>query len=85
MLDAIDRERIFPINVYTMGYVRDLAHGSGIDVGLGSQVTINDVPDRLDRYHGDEVPFTFRIFLRIRPSLMSDYGMPHHEMAPSAK
>ena len=80
VLDEIDHERIFPINAWTIGYVRDLAHGEGIDVGLGGQFTIHEVPDRLDRYYGDEVPYSFQVFLRVRPSLMNDHGMTHHEM-----
>src|SRR5450631_77860 len=80
VLAGIDNERIFPINAYTIGYVRDLTHGRGIDVGLGGQFTINDVPDGLDRYYGSDLPFSFQIFLRIRPSLMSDHGMTHSEM-----
>ena len=85
VLDAVDRERIFPINAYTVGYVRDLAHGRGIDLGLGGQITINDVPDELDRYYGDEIPFSFQVFLRIRPSLMSDQAMSQSNMAPNEK
>jgi hypothetical protein len=65
--------------------VRDLTHGGGIDVGLGGQFTINDVPDGLDRYYGNDLPCSFQIFLRIRPSLMSDHGMTHGEMAPNEK
>jgi hypothetical protein len=80
VLDAIDRERIFPINAYTVGYVRDLTHGRGIDVGLGGQFTINAVPDGLDRYYGAEAPYSFQVFLRIRPSLMSDHAMTHDDM-----
>jgi hypothetical protein len=85
VLDAADEERVFPINAYTAGYVRDLAHGGGIDVGLGGQVTINDVPDALDRYYGDEIPISFQVFLRVRPSLMGDHQMTNHEMAPNEK
>jgi hypothetical protein len=80
VLNAIDRERIFPINAYTVGYVRDLTHGRGIDVGLGGQFTINAVPDGLDRYYGAEAPYSFQVFLRIRPSLMSDHAMTHDDM-----
>jgi hypothetical protein len=80
VLDPIDEERIFPINAYTVGYVRDLSHGRGIDVGFGGQITINDVPDSLDRYYGRDIPFAFQVFLRVRPSLMT-----HHEMAPNEK
>jgi hypothetical protein len=85
VLDPIDEERVFPINAYTAGYVRDLSHGSGIDVGLGGQVTINDVPDALDRYYGDAIPVSFQVFLRVRPSLMADHRMTQQEMAPNEK
>jgi hypothetical protein len=80
VLDPIDEERVFPINAYTLGYVRDLSHGSGIDVGLGGQFTIHDVPDRLDRYYGDEIPFSFQVFVRLRPSLMRERSMQHESM-----
>jgi hypothetical protein len=73
VLDEADNERVFPINAYTVGYVRDLSHGKGIDVGLGGQFTINDVPADLDRYYGDDVPFSFQVFLRVRPSLMEGH------------
>jgi hypothetical protein len=84
VLDEVDHERIFPIDAYTIGYVRDLTHGRGIDVGLGGQFTIHDVPDGLDRYYGDDVPYSFQVFLRIRPSLMSDH-MTHQVTAPNEK
>jgi hypothetical protein len=80
VLDEVDHERVFPVNAYTLGYVRDLSHGKGIDVGLGGQFTINDIPGDLERYYGDGVPFSFQVFLRVRPSLMA-----HHEMAPDGK
>jgi hypothetical protein len=63
--------RIFPIGAYTLGYVRDLSHGNGIDIGLGTQFTINNRPDSLDRYYGDDLGYAFQFFLRIRPSLHS--------------
>jgi len=34
VLDAPDESRIFPVSDYTIGYVRDLSHGSGLDIGL---------------------------------------------------
>ncbi len=85
VLDPIDEERVFPINAYTLGYVRDLSHGGGIDVGLGGQVTLNDVPGALDRYYGGDVPFSLQVFLRVRPSLMGGHQMKDHEMAPNEK
>jgi hypothetical protein len=72
--------RIFPVGAYTLGYVRDLSHGSGLDIGLGTQFTINNRPDTLDRYYGDDPGYAFEFFLRIRPSLHSHsaHGMPNH-------
>ena len=85
VLDEIDHERVFPINGWTLGYVRDVVHGRGMDVGLGGQFTIHNVPDGLDRYYGDEVPYSFQVFLRVRPSLMKDHGMNHGGLGRASK
>jgi hypothetical protein len=79
VLDPPDESRIFPIGGYTIGYVRDLSHGNGLDIGLGTQFTINDRPDRLDRYYGDDLGYAFEFFLRIRPSLHSHAAHQHGE------
>ncbi len=68
VLDEIDPDKIFPVSGYTIGYVRDLVHGRGIDIGLGGQFTLNDMPDYLERYYGTDVPYSFQVFFRIRPS-----------------
>jgi hypothetical protein len=69
--------RIFPVSAYTIGYMRDLSHGNGLDIGLGTQFTINGRPDTLDRYYGDDVGYAFQFFLRIRPSLHTHSGHEH--------
>jgi hypothetical protein len=79
VLNPPDESRVFPVSGYTIGYVRDLSHGNGIDIGLGTQFTINDRPDRLDRYYGDDLGYGFQCFLRIRPSLHSHGGHEHAE------
>jgi hypothetical protein len=79
VLDPPDESRIFPVSGYTLGYVRDLSHGNGLDIGLGTQFTINGRPDRLDRYYGDELGYAFEFFLRIRPSLHTHGGLEHAE------
>jgi hypothetical protein len=71
VLKPFDESEIFPVSGYTVGYVRDLSHGKEIDIGLGTQFTINDRPDSLDRYYGDDLGYAFQFFLRIRPSLHS--------------
>ncbi len=68
VLDEADEDRIFPVSGYTIGYVRDLAHGRGMDIGVGAQFTLNDMPDDLERYYGDRLPYGFQFFFRIRPS-----------------
>jgi hypothetical protein len=76
--DAADT-RVFPVGAYTLGYVRDLSHGNGVDIGLGTQFTINNRPDTLDRYYGDDLGYAFEFFLRIRPSLHSHSLHDHVE------
>ena len=81
VLNPPDESRIFPVSGYTIGYVRDLSHGDGLDIGLGTQFTINDRPDRLDSYYGDDLGYAFQFFLRIRPSLHSRAAHQHGEHA----
>src|SRR5438874_2687134 len=76
--DAVDT-RVFPVGAYTLGYMLDLSHGNGIDIGLGTQFTINNQPDTLDRYYGDDLGYAFEFFLRIRPSLHSHGAHDHAE------
>jgi hypothetical protein len=79
VLDPPDESRIFPVGGYSLGYVRDLSHGNGVDIGLGTQFTINDRPDRLDRYYGDDLGYAFQFFLRIRPSFHAHDAHEHGE------
>jgi hypothetical protein len=78
VLNEAAHTRIFPVAGYTLGYVRDLSHGNSIDIGLGTQFTINNRPDTLDKYYGDDLGYAFQFFLRIRPSLHSHGG--HEQM-----
>ncbi|MGC2627939.1 MAG: heavy metal-binding domain-containing protein [Candidatus Udaeobacter sp.] len=82
VLKPFDESEIFPVSGYSLGYVRDLSHGNGIDIGLGTQFTINDRPDSLDRYYGDDLGYAFQFFLRIRPSQHSDGAHDHAEHVP---
>ena len=71
-----DHGRIFPVSAYTVGYVRDFRSGDGMDLGIGGQFTLNDLPDALQRYYGDDLAYGFQVFFRIRPSRMAD-AMQH--------
>jgi hypothetical protein len=68
VLNAAAGTRIFPVGAYTLGYVRNLSHGNGMDIGLGTQFTITNRPDALDR---DDLGYAFEFFLRIGPLLHS--------------
>ncbi len=57
----------FPVNAYTVEYVRDLAHGKGNrcrPLADCSRPTI--CRKGLDRNYGSELPYSFQVFLRIR-------------------
>jgi hypothetical protein len=71
VLRDVDLAKVFPVNGVSLGYVRDLTHGNGIDVGLGGQFTLNLWPSGLDHYYGDGRGYAFEFFVRIRPSLHS--------------
>jgi hypothetical protein len=77
VLKPVDFDRIFPVSGYSVGYVRDVVHRRGIDIGLGGEFTVNDMPDHLERYYGNGLPYSFQVFLRVRPSLT-----PMHDMSP---
>ena len=79
VLNAAADTRVFPVSAYTLGYVRDLSHGDGLDIGLGTQFTINNRPDTLDRYYGNDLGYAFEFFLRIRPSLHGHGAHEHSE------
>jgi hypothetical protein len=85
VLDPPDESRIFPVSGYTVGYVRDLTHGNGLDIGLGTQFTINDRPESLDRYYGGDLGYAFQFFLRVRPSLHSQGSHEHSEHVAGMK
>ncbi len=64
--------RLFDLGAYTIGYVHDLRHhrATGLDIGIGGQVTVNSKPSGLDPFYGSGAPVGFEIFFRIRPSRM---------------
>ena len=66
----------------SIGYVCDLSHGNGLDIGLGTQFTVNNRPESLDRYYGGDLGYTFQFFFRIRPSLHTHGGHDHGEHVP---
>jgi Heavy metal binding domain len=68
VLRAADNAEVFAVNAVSVGYVRDLSHGHGLDVGTGAQFTLDFWPNELDRYYGGGPGYGFQFFFRIRPS-----------------
>lgn len=84
VLAPADEHNIYNVGAYSLGYVRDLKHGSGLDVGLGVQATLYTNPSSLNAYYGSSRHGGFQIFFRIRPSRMQGMGgmagMNHDQM-----
>jgi hypothetical protein len=64
------RDDVFLVGVYSIGYVRDVVKGKGLDVGLGGMATFNSNPALLTPYYGGTRHAGWQLFLRIRPSRM---------------
>jgi len=61
-------DTIYPIGVFTAGYVRDMPLGKTDTVyGLGGQVTMNARPPALSAVYGGYAPLSAEIFVRFRP------------------
>src|SRR5947209_4153103 len=58
---------------------------SGLDVGLGAQITVNSKPSRLDPIYGSGTPVGFEIFFRIRPSRMDHLHQHMTDQMPAAE
>jgi hypothetical protein len=50
--------------------VRDIVQGKGLDVGVGSMVTINHNPSGLAPVYGGTTHGGWQVFMRFRPSKM---------------
>lgn len=68
VLDHALEDQIFGVNALSVGYLRDLVQGKGIDVGIGSMVTLNANPRSLATVYGGTTHGGWQIFLRFRPS-----------------
>lgn len=58
----------FWVNAFSLGYVRDIVQGRGLDVGIGGMATINHNPSALAQVYGGTTHGGWQIFMRFRPS-----------------
>lgn len=75
--------RKFTLGAYTLGYVRDVTHGTGIDTGVGFAVTADQHPSALSADYGSGVPLSFQVYLRLRPSRMRTMSMAQKDTPPA--
>lgn len=73
-LDESLANRNFNVGAYTLGYVYDISHGKGLDLGVGGAVTMNTKPSALDPVYGRGNPVSFQVMVRLRPSRMRSMG-----------
>ncbi len=70
VLDHALEDEVFRVNKVSVGYVRDIVKGKGIDVGLGGMATANFNPQTLTPYYGGTSHGGWQLFMRFRPSKM---------------
>lgn len=71
VLDEADEHDIFRVGAYSIGYVREIYRGKGLDLGLGAAVTFNTNPPSLIPYYGGTSHQGWQVFFRVRPSAMN--------------
>lgn len=67
VLPAFNAERTFNVGSATLGYIRELARGRDVTIGLGATGTVNFVPSALESEYGSRTPLGLMVFLRLRP------------------
>jgi hypothetical protein len=64
------------VGAFTLGYTRDINHGSRARAGIGGDVTMYYVPTNLKENYGG--PVSLHLFVRVRfPSADPMAGMQH--------
>ena len=61
-----DEER-FGVSALSLGYIRELARGRGLTLGIGARGSVNFLPRTLENAYGSRAPLGGMVFLRLRP------------------
>ena len=70
VLPPVIKDQLFWVGSLSLGYVRDIIKNKGIDIGLGSMVTLNTNPTGLTPYYGGTTHSGWQVFMRFRTSKM---------------
>ena len=68
VLGPAHEDKVFRVNMFSIGYIRDIIRDKGIDIGLGTVFAISTNPSRLVPYYGGTTHGGWQVFLRFRPS-----------------
>jgi hypothetical protein len=71
-LSSFAAEQLFNVKGLSVGYIRELARGTDVTIGVGARGTVNFVPNQLESAYGSRTPVGGMVFLRLRP-----YHSPH--------
>lgn len=78
-LSAFPDERLFGVGALSLGYIREIARGRGVTIGLGARGTVNFVPRDLEGPYGSANPLGGMLFLRLRPAMSRSTTSNSHE------
>lgn len=73
-LSSVPAEARFDVGAIALGYVREVAHGGGVTVGVGVRGSVNFVPPALASAYGTPAPLGLAVFLRLRPAWPGGMG-----------
>jgi hypothetical protein len=62
------QDEVFDVTKFSVGYVRDVVHNKGMDVGLGGMVTTDFNPATLTPFYGGTRHAGWSLFMRLRLS-----------------
>lgn len=65
---AFPATRVFNVGEISAGYIREIARGRGVTLGLGVRGAVNFVPEDLAPFYGSRHPLAGSVFLRLRPT-----------------
>lgn len=64
---GIEDDERFGVSALSLGYIRELARGRGLTVGIGARASVNLLPQALENAYGSRAPLGGMVFLRVRP------------------
>lgn len=70
-LDEPHPDGNFWLGAYSIGYLREIVKGKGLDVGIGGMATFNTNPSSIALFYGGTTHGGWQFFIRVRPSMMN--------------